>query len=218
MHHNQRGRPASIDTRNGILYSLKREGPSDSQTLASRLHLSAMAVRQHLYVLRNEKLVTYEEEPRPFGRPAKVYRLTPAADRFFFDGHAELALALLDSVRSLFGKGGLSRLFSENARRQAAAYKKRIPKLGTLKERVEALAAILNDRGFLVELGTTGDDGLLLIENHCPIRTAASIHDGCCRAELEVLELLFGPAVRVERIEHVPNGMRRCVYRISALR
>lgn len=38
-----------------------------------------MAVRQHLYGLADEKLVTSEEEARPMSRPAKLWRLTPAA-------------------------------------------------------------------------------------------------------------------------------------------
>ena len=218
MRPNLRGRPASVDTRTGILYSLKQEGPSDSRTLASRLRLSAMAVRQHLYALRSEKLVAYEEEPRPFGRPAKVWRLTPAADRFFFDGHAELALALLSGVRSLFGSDGLKRLLSERAKREAATFKKRIPKLGSLRDRMEALAGILNSHVFLAEIEAADDDTVLLIENHCPIRTAASVHEGCCVSEQEVFERLLGPDIRIERIEHVLKGKRRCVYRVSALR
>lgn len=36
----------------------------DSQELASRLGVSAMAVRQHLYALQEERRVTYQEEPR----------------------------------------------------------------------------------------------------------------------------------------------------------
>jgi predicted ArsR family transcriptional regulator len=44
----------------------------DSQELASRLGVSAMAVRQHLYALQEERRVTYQEEPHAMGRPAKL--------------------------------------------------------------------------------------------------------------------------------------------------
>ena len=53
-----------------------------------------MAVRQHLYALQNEKLVTAEERPVPLGRPAKHWTLTPEADRLFPDAYAELSVAL----------------------------------------------------------------------------------------------------------------------------
>lgn len=218
MNQKLQGKAASVRTRAGILYSLKQEGPSDSQTLASRLRISAMAVRQHLYALHSEKLVTYEEEPRPFGRPAKVWRLMLAADRFFSDGHAELAVDLLDSVRSLFGNDGLNRLFSERAKRLGGAFKKHIPKRGSLRERLEAMAGILNSQGFLAEVETLDDDALLLVENHCPIRAAATAYGGCCSSEQEIFERLFGPEIKVERIEHLLKGTRRCAYRVSAPR
>ena len=48
----------------------------DSASLAGRLDVTAMAVRQHLYALQQEKLVTAEERPVPLGRPAKFWRLT----------------------------------------------------------------------------------------------------------------------------------------------
>ena len=56
-----RGRRAIIDR-------LKLEGAQDAESLAASIGVSAMAVRQHLYALESEKLVTYEEEPRPLGR------------------------------------------------------------------------------------------------------------------------------------------------------
>ena len=47
-------------TRRVIVKLLKMEGALDSARLAERLRLTAMAVRQHLYALQDEKLVTAE--------------------------------------------------------------------------------------------------------------------------------------------------------------
>ena len=52
----------------------------DSASLAERLQVTAMAVRQHLYALQQEKLVSAEERPVPLGRPAKFWKLTKDAD------------------------------------------------------------------------------------------------------------------------------------------
>ena len=54
-----------VPSRQTILRLLKQQGPSDSESLAAQLGISAMAVRQHLYALRAQKLVTYQEEQRP---------------------------------------------------------------------------------------------------------------------------------------------------------
>ncbi|MEN9521049.1 MAG: hypothetical protein RLZZ381_3637, partial [Cyanobacteriota bacterium] len=53
---------AKVKTRRAIINLLKQEGTMDSQELAERLNISAMAVRQHLYGLAEEKLVTYQEQ------------------------------------------------------------------------------------------------------------------------------------------------------------
>jgi len=72
-------------TRHTIVKLLKTEGPLDSAQLAERLQLTTMAVRQHLYALQYEGLVTAKERPVPVGRPAKYWQLTRAADRLFHE-------------------------------------------------------------------------------------------------------------------------------------
>src|SRR3546814_20469615 len=102
--------PAEKRSRRILIDSLKQDGPQDAASLARRLGVSAMAVRQHLYDLEAEGLVTHEAEARPVGRPAKLWRLTPAADRFFPDGHAELTVSLLNSMKQTFGAEGPDQL------------------------------------------------------------------------------------------------------------
>ena len=46
---------------------LKTEGPFDSKSLGARLGVSAMAIRQHLYALQDQRLVVARERPIPFG-------------------------------------------------------------------------------------------------------------------------------------------------------
>src|SRR5258708_7314306 len=98
--------PGERKTRRAITKLLKTEGPIDSARLARRLGLTAMAVRQHLYALQSEGLVTAEERPVPIGRPAKFWLLTRAADQLFPDAYAELSVALIDSVKDAFGHEG----------------------------------------------------------------------------------------------------------------
>src|SRR5438046_3577078 len=90
-------------TRRAIVKLLKTEGALDSARLARHLHLTPMAVRQHLYALQREKLVTAEERPVPLGRPAKHWQLTSEANRLFPDAYAELTIALVGAVGAAFG-------------------------------------------------------------------------------------------------------------------
>jgi iron-sulfur cluster biosynthesis transcriptional regulator SufR len=209
-------KPATIRTRRAIVHLLKQEGSLDAQALASRLQLSAMAVRQHLYALQAEHLVTYHEESRPMGRPAKLWQLTPEADRLFPDGYAELTLSLLASVSTAFGKAGLAQLLDIRARQQVAAYRRQMAGHGTLQQRVEALAAIRTGEGYMAEVQPQDDGAFLLIEKHCPICAAAVACTGLCGKELEVFQEALGKDIAIERTEHMVAGARRCVYRVAS--
>jgi predicted ArsR family transcriptional regulator len=209
---------AAVRTRRALLDVLKQEGASDSRALAARLGVSAMAVRQHLYALRDERLVTYEEEARPVGRPAKLWRLTAAAGRLFTDGHAELTVGLLGAMRDAFGDAGLGRLLAARTRQQVAAYRRRVPAGGSLRRRLDALAKVRTDEGYMAEVRPLGDGAFAFIENHCPICAAATACAGLCASEVEVFRRVLGDGLSIERDEHILAGARRCAYRVAPRR
>jgi predicted ArsR family transcriptional regulator len=209
-------KPTTVRTRRAIVHLLKQEGALDAQTLAAHLQLSSMAVRQHLYALRDEHLVTYDEAPRPVGRPAKLWQLTPAADRLFPEAYAELTLSLLTSVTEAFGPAGLERLLDVRTRQQIVAYRQQMAGQDTLPQRVAALVALRTDEGYMAEVQAQADGSFLLIEKHCPICAAAMACTGLCSKELEVFQAVLGPNVMIERTEHMVVGARRCAYRVSA--
>src|SRR5436190_7985844 len=99
-------------TRRAIVRLLKQEGALDSASLARRLKLTPMAVRQHLYQLQCEKLVAAEERRVPLGRPAKFWQLTRAADRLFPEAYAELTLALIGAVGETLGPSGMQKVLA----------------------------------------------------------------------------------------------------------
>jgi predicted ArsR family transcriptional regulator len=204
-------------TRRRIVKLLKTEGATDSASLAARLGVTAMAVRQHLYGLQQEKLVDAEERPVPLGRPAKYWRLTKEAERLFPDAYAELNAALMTSVQDAFGADGMARLLDARGVRQRADYQSRIDASAPLAKRLRQLAKIRADEGYMAEVQRAGSD-YLFIENHCPICAAATACQGFCSSELELFRSALGPDVTVERAEHILSGDRRCVYRISPSR
>lgn len=202
---------STVRTRRAIVNLLKQSGPMDSQDLARRLGVSAMAIRQHLYALRDEQLVRYEEETRAMGRPVKLWRLTPAADRLFPDGYAELTLGLLQSVVEAFGEAGLEKLLDIRTQHQLTTYQSQILVQPSLKQKLETLAALRSEEGYMAEVQRLDDGSFLLIENHCPIGVAAAACKMLCGRELEIFQHLLGD---VERTEHIGSGARRCAYRV----
>lgn len=206
---------AAVRTRRALINLLKQVGAMDSQDLAARLGVSAMAIRQHLYALQDERLVTYVEEARAMGRPVKLWQLTPEANRLFPDGYAELTLGLIESVREAFGEAGLEKLLEVRTRHQIEAYQAQISD-ATLLQRLEVLAAIRTDEGYMADVEVLEDGSFLLVENHCPICAAATACAGFCSRELEIFQQVLGTEVTIERTEHIVSGARRCAYRILA--
>ncbi|MBD2070098.1 transcriptional regulator [Leptolyngbya sp. FACHB-671] len=213
----------AVRTRRAIVQLLKQEGSLDAETLAARLGITAMAVRQHLYALQGEQLVTYQEQPRRMGRPAKLWQLTPAADRLFPDGYAELTLSLLNSVKEAFGEAGLDRLLEVRTRQQLETYTQQMEgKLApdttaeqTLKQRLHKLAEIRTHEGYMAEVQAQPDGSFLFVENHCPICAAATACTGLCAKELEIFQSILGNEINIERVEHIIAGERRCAYQVS---
>lgn len=211
--------PAEKRSRRAIIDRLKQDGPQDAAGLARRLGISAMAVRQHLYELEAEGLVTHEAEARPagskvLGRPAKLWALTPAADRFFPDGHAEFTVGLIHSMKQAFGAEGLDKLLKLRAKEQVAHYRARLDRQPSLPKKLQALAEMRTAEGYMAEV-QKANGGFLLIENHCPVCSAAAACTNLCNMELEVFQKALGRDVAVKRIDHILAGARRCAYLVT---
>jgi len=204
-------------TRRAIVKRLKADGPLDSARIARRLGLTPMAVRQHLYALQGEKLVTAEARRGPRGRPAKYWRLTREADRLFPDAYAELSVALISAVDDALGPSGVQKVLASRCAAQRAAYRARIPQSAPLGDKLRALARQRTEEGYMADVRRHGD-GFLFIEKHCPICAAATACQGFCSTELDLFRDVLGPGVSVERSEHIVSGDPRCVYRVTRTR
>jgi predicted ArsR family transcriptional regulator len=205
-----------MSTRRRIVKLLKTEGPMDSAKLAARLDVTPMAVRQHLYALEREKLVDVETRPGPIGRPAKYWKLTTEANRLFPEAYAELSVSLINSVNDAFGPSGMTRLLDARLVKQRANYGARITRAAPLKKRLQQLAKVRTEEGYMAEVNPAGPNAFLFVENHCPICAAATVCQGFCAIELDLFRSVLGRDVIVEREEHIVGGDRRCAYRITA--
>lgn len=211
------GGTAKVRSRRAIIDILKQDGPHESQALAQRLGVSTMAVRQHLYDLSDQGVVTHEAQARPVGRPAKMWALTANADTHFPDSHAELTVSLLGAMQQAFGEAGLNQLLGVRQKQLLECYRAKIPAKAALRDRLEALAALRTAEGYMAAVETTDDGVLMLVENHCPICAAASACQKLCSIELEIFQELLGPKVHVTRTDHIQAGARRCAYRVEPL-
>ena len=204
-------------TTRAILTILKEKGPTDASTMAELLCISAPGTRQHLYDLQEKGLIDFTAEARPKGRPAKIWRLTEKANDCFPDNHGPVTANLLKSVKEVFGADGLCRLLAQYSKDQITVYRTRTEGSQSLSDRLQTLVACRSAEGYMAELGQDDDGVLLFIENHCPISCAAQACSEICSGELKMFQDVLGEHVKIERVEHIGSGDRRCVYRIQEL-
>lgn len=203
------------DSKRKIVERLKRADATPGE-LAAALELTEAAVRQHLDALESSGFVgRTTRPPTGRGRPANVWALTELARELFPDHHDDLTVDLLEALRRALGEAGLDQVIDARTEAQLTAYRAVIPARGGLRARVEALARIRTDEGYLAEVVEDSDGALVLIEHHCPICVAASACQNLCRSELQLFRAALGDDVEVERTQHLLAGDRRCAYRVT---
>lgn len=200
-----------------LLYAMKARGPQTASALAKRLRITPVAVRQLLARLASDGLVRSEDRREGVGRPKRHWRLSAAGHARFPDSHAALTAELLESVGAIFGDKGLEQIISHREAATRAQYREALQPAKGVAARVRQLATIRSAEGYMAEVARDGE-AILLIENHCPICVAASKCQAFCRSELAIFREVLGPRVQVERLEHLIEGARRCVYRITERR
>jgi predicted ArsR family transcriptional regulator len=201
-----------------ILRFLKFRGPQTTPAIARHLKVTMPGARKHLNALLAAKLVNFADESGSVGRPKRSWRLTQLADKRFPDSHAALTLEMIGAVRQVFGQEGLDRLITARESETEKRYGAALSGLDPIARKVAKLAELRSDEGYMADWQVLPDGAFLLCENHCPICAAARLCQGFCRSELRVFQRALGPAVTIERCEHILAGARRCAYRISRAR
>lgn len=200
-----------------LLTVLKVHGAMTSAQAGERLGITGEAARQQLTRLAGEGLVEDRRRASGRGRPATYWHLTEKGQGRFPDRHAVLTVEILQSIEDVLGAEALDRIISARESATQAQYESGMAGCANLKARVEMLAEMRSQEGYMAAVEEVGEGTFLLIENHCPICAAASFCQGFCRAEKAVFEAVLGLEARVERQEHVLGGGRRCTYLITQM-
>ena len=184
-----------------------------AKSLAKELKLTTMGVRQHLQLLEDESHLVFEDKKAARGRPTRYWSLTEKGDGNFANGHEELTLQLITSVKTIFGDEGLNKLINHREQTSFNFYQQAINKETDLLSKLTILAQLRSDEGYMANIEDT-NGCYWLIENHCPICAAATQCQNFCRSELELFQALLKSWATVNREEHIIDGARRCTYKI----
>lgn len=199
-------------TRQEILTTIKLNGSMTADGLGKELGISPVAVRQHLSALQAEGMISTSIERRGLGRPVHRYSITSRGDETFPRKYQALANAVLEELRMKEGEGAVDSLLASRRERFANANVGRLSGKA-LPARIDEMARIQTECGFMAAVESDGDD-FLLIEHNCAFCEVARNNRAVCAQELEMLREMVGEAVAVVRERYIMDGDHTCTYRI----
>jgi predicted ArsR family transcriptional regulator len=195
------------------IVALLHDAPSTVAELAAAAGLTEMAIRRQLRELVADELVTGRTvRTSGPGRPAVRYRLTPRGERLFPDRSSDLADDVLTFLHDERGKSEMIAFLRWRQKRQQAHYADALDGIGELDDRVQRLAELLSDDGFLAE-ATSDPDGFALTQTHCAIKEAAAAYPQLCAFEAALFRDVLG--ARVTRRETIASGATACVCHVE---
>ena len=215
VNHENGAHPSAL--RHAILLHLRQAGPSSPDQVAAGLAASRTGVTAQLHALEAAGLVEHRPVRHGVGRPRHLYDLTADAQGLFPTNYDGLAACLLAAIAELGGESLVEEVFRARQRqlaeRVSGQIAERVSAGAPLAARVEALAAIQDELGYLAEATAGADGEMRLHERNCAIHDVARVVPAACQAEIDLFRAVLG--ARVERETHIASGDRCCTYRIE---
>jgi len=189
---------------------LKSNGSLTVGEISKELGITEMGVRRHLNTLERDGMIKASLVRQSMGRPTNIYSLTDKAEDQFPKAYRQLALDLLDVVVDLDGEKKVKEIFDHREEYLRVRYQPMISG-ESLKEKVESLLDVQNDKGYMAEIDEN-DEGFLIREFNCPIAEIAKKYPEACEGERKLFENLLG--VDVINMQCMGRGDRVCAYQI----
>ena len=187
--------------------------------LADELGISGMGVRRHLDALASVGLAERGAcEKHGVGRPPTGWRLTERGMELLPRRYDTFAIQLLDDLSEHVGNDAIAAVLRRRTDMLVAQYAAELSEATVLAEKVEVLARIRDEAGYVAECHHQDDDGgtMVLTENNCAVHRVAERYPAVCAMELALFREVLGPEVEVTRVLHTMAGDAVCAYRIRS--
>ncbi|WP_425590453.1 helix-turn-helix transcriptional regulator [Fictibacillus sp. b24] len=202
-------------TRDEIIYLLKRNKRMTVTEMAKSLGITEMAVRRHLNTLERDHVIETTLVRQAMGRPIHFYHLTASGDEQFPRNYSGLTVEFLNDIEEVNGTEAVDLLFKRRENRLQDKYKDRMNILSDFEQKVNELANIQNEAGYMVDWKSGEVPGTyVLTEYNCPIAMVANEYQQACSCELSLFKRML-QTDDVERKTCMAKGGDYCCYIIK---
>ncbi|MEC5424929.1 DeoR family transcriptional regulator [Virgibacillus sp. C22-A2] len=200
-------------TKQKVLNILKKESEVTIVEIMAYFSISEIAVRKHIHELEQQGFLKKNTIKQKVGRPYHTYELTKKGHDTFPNQYESLPLELLQDLEELQGTQAVNDLLSKRMQREKSYFDNEIHTTA-FDEKVEEVARIQDEKGYMVEVEKTEDGHYEMKHFNCPISNIASTYNQVCSNEKMVFEEVFSSS---EVISHtcITKGHNYCRWTIK---
>lgn len=202
--------------RRAVLFAVRHFGDADVEQVADELDITVSGARQHLTALVEQGLLATGERPRTpgaRGRPQLTYHVTELGDGLFPKAYGALTNELLGYLGD-DDADTVDRLFARRRETRVTRAAQRLATKRSLRARVDELARILDEDGYVATAEHLDRDRHRIVEHNCAIAAVARRYGQACTSEIDFIRALL-PDAAVNRTQHMIAGDRHCGYLIT---
>ncbi|MFA1821383.1 helix-turn-helix transcriptional regulator [Virgibacillus oceani] len=177
-------------TKQKLLNILKKDGVSTIGEIMEGFTISEIAVRKHIHELEQQGFIKKNTVKQKLGRPHHTYELTGKGHGTFPNQYEQLPVELLHDLEELQGKEAVEALLSKRMEREQEEMERTVGQ-ESFEEKVNKVAGIQNEKGYMVEIETFDDGDYIFTNYNCPISNIASAYNQVCANEKKVFEEVF---------------------------
>ena len=201
-------------TKKRVLLLLKRGGSASLADLAGALRISKMATLKHMNGLEAKGLVERFFPPGGRGRPRVFFKLTTRARSLFPAAYAHMTETALKFIEKRLGRKAVEDMLKQRAQEVYERHRGDLESGGDLRGRVERLAEIRDEDGYMAELASARKNTFELLEHNCPVFAVADKYWEACAVERDLFQKLL--RADVETSHRVVAGDPVCRFLIRA--
>jgi predicted ArsR family transcriptional regulator len=177
------------------------------------LRITRNAVRQHLAALENDGLVALGATRPSGGRPEQLYVLTEKGKEVFPRHYSWFAQLVVDSVKAEHGDKGLHERLGAMGAGVAEQLRLQNPGLKTRAQKVERLAALMDQLGYNARNAGAPDKAPVIEADNCVFHELAMKNPEICRLDLAMMGAFTDS--RVEHQECMARGGNVCRFKFT---
>ncbi|RKQ29600.1 helix-turn-helix transcriptional regulator [Oceanobacillus halophilus] len=196
-----------------LLNILKKNHAMTIGNIMEHFTISEVAVRKHLHELEKQGLLKKISHKQNIGRPYLTYELTEKGHSTFPNQYQSLPVELLKDLEELQGEQAVYDLLEKRMQREKAYFESNFESSG-LEEKINQVAQIQNENGYMVEIEKTEQGDYEIRNYNCPISNIASTYHQVCINEKKMFEHLFS-GKEVSARSCITKGDHLCKWTIK---